>query len=95
MQDRARRIHRSSGICGVRLRADAVLGPSIADSATIPCFIQEGLDSLWQGPVRVENRARPGWTSTQALIDLVLSLRSGAKPDLVLFIGGFEDAAAA
>ncbi|HQH93559.1 MAG TPA: hypothetical protein PLY71_08370, partial [Candidatus Fermentibacter daniensis] len=75
--------------------ADAVLGPSIDDSATIPCFIQEGLDSLWQGPVRVENRARPGWTSTQALIDLVLSLRSGAKPDLVLFIGGFEDAAAA
>jgi len=75
--------------------ADAVLGPSITDSATIPCFIQEGLDSFRQGPVRVENRARPGWTSTQALIDLVLSLRSGASPDLVLFIGGFEDAAAA
>ncbi len=74
---------------------DAVLGASIADSATIPCFIQEGLDSFRQGPVRVENRARPGWTSTQALVDLVLSLRSGAEPDFVLFIGGFEDASAA
>lgn len=75
--------------------ADAVLGASIADSATIPCFLQEGLDSIRQGPVRVENRARPGWTSTQALVDLVLSIRSGAEPDLVLFVGGFEDAAAA
>lgn len=74
---------------------DAVLGASIADSATIPCFIQEGLDSYRQTPVRVENRARPGWTSTQALVDLALSLRSGAEPDLVLFVGGFEDASAA
>ena len=74
---------------------DAVLGASIADSATIPCFLQEGLDSFRQAPVRVENRARPGWTSTQALVDLVLSLRSGGEPDLVLFVGGFEDASAA
>lgn len=74
---------------------DAVLGASIADSATIPCFLQEGLDSYRQAPVRVENRARPGWTSTQALLDLVLSLRAGAEPDLVMFIGGFEDASAA
>ncbi len=75
--------------------ADAVLGASIADSATIPCFLQEGLDSYRQGPVRVENRARPGWTSTQALVDLMLSLRSGEEPDLVIYVGGFEDAAAA
>ncbi len=74
---------------------DAVLGASIADSATIPCFLQEGLDSYRQAPVRVENRAGPGWTSTQALVDLVLSLRSGAEPNLVLFIGGFEDASTA
>ncbi len=76
--------------------SETVFGSSsMADSASMPCFLQEALDTLCTGPVRVENRAVPGWTSDQAMIDLCIQLRDGRTPDLVLFVGGFHDAASA
>jgi lysophospholipase L1-like esterase len=57
---------------------------------TIPANLQKGLEKLKQGPVCVMNFAESAYVSTQDVIMLLIQLRSGNVPDLVLFynIGG-------
>jgi hypothetical protein len=57
---------------------------------TIPANLQKGLEKLRQGPVCVMNFAESAYVSTQDVIMLLLQLRSGNMPDLVIFydIGG-------
>ena len=57
---------------------------------TIPANLQKGLEKLKQGPVCVMNFAESAYVSTQDVIMLLVQLRSGNVPDLVLFynIGG-------
>src|SRR5947207_12040355 len=62
---------------------------------TIPANLQKGLEKLRQGPVCVMNFAESAYISTQDVIMLLLQLRSGNVPDVVLFysIGGDVPAA--
>jgi hypothetical protein len=57
---------------------------------TIPAHLQKGLEKLRPGPVCVTNFAESAYVSTQDVIALLVQLRSGNVPDLVLFynIGG-------
>ena len=57
---------------------------------TITANLQKGLEKLRQGPVCVMNFAESAYVSTQDVIMLLLQLRSGNVPDLVLFysLGG-------
>jgi len=57
---------------------------------TIAANLQKGLEKLRQGPVCVMNFAESAYVSTQDVIMLLLQLRSGNVPDVVLFynIGG-------
>jgi hypothetical protein len=57
---------------------------------TIPANLQKGLEQLRPGPVCVMNFAESAYVSTQDVIMLLVQLRSGNVPDLVLFysIGG-------
>jgi hypothetical protein len=57
---------------------------------TIPANLQKGLEKLRQGPVCVMNFAESAYASTQDVIMLLMQLRSGNVPDLVLFynVGG-------
>jgi hypothetical protein len=57
---------------------------------TIPANLQKGLAKLRQGPVCVMNFAESAYVSTQDVIMLLLQLRSGNVPDVVVFynIGG-------
>ena len=62
---------------------------------TIPANLQKGLEKLRQGPVCVMNFAESAYVSTQDVIMLLLQLRSGNVPDVVLFysLGGDVPAA--
>ena len=62
---------------------------------TIAANLQKGLEKLRQGPVCVMNFAESAYVSTQDVIMLLLQLRSGNVPDVVLFysIGGDVPAA--
>jgi hypothetical protein len=57
---------------------------------TIPANLQKRLEKLRQGPVCVTNFAESAYVSMQDVIMLLMQLRSGNVPDLVLFynIGG-------
>src|SRR5574341_1222410 len=57
---------------------------------TIAANLQKGLEKLREGPVCVMNFAESAYVSTQDVIMLLVQLRSGNVPDLVLFynIGG-------
>jgi hypothetical protein len=57
---------------------------------TIPANLQKDLEKLRHGPVCVMNFAESAYVSTQDVIMLLLQLRSGNVPDVVLFynIGG-------
>src|SRR5947208_3960397 len=62
---------------------------------TIPANLQKGLEKLRQGPVCVMNFAESAYVSTQDVIMLLVQLRSGNVPDLVLFYSIGGDIAAA
>jgi hypothetical protein len=57
---------------------------------TIPANLQKGLEKLKQGPICVMNFAESAYVSTQDVIMLLVQLRSGNVPDVVVFynIGG-------
>jgi len=65
-------------------------GTGSPDWGTIPANLQKGLEKIIRGPVCVVNFGETGYVSTQDVIMLLLQLRSGNVPDLVLFynIGG-------
>jgi len=65
-------------------------GTGAPNWGTIPAYLQQGLAKLRPEPVCVRNFAEHAYVSMQDLIMLLLQLRSGNRPDVVLFynIGG-------
>lgn len=68
----------------------AVFGVANADGHTIPAYLDTLLLEAGKS-VRVSNFGVPGWNSTQERIALEQLLVAGSKPDLAIFIDGFED----
>ena len=65
-------------------------GTGSPDWGTVPAYLQKGLAQIRRGPVCVVNFAESAYVSTQDVIMLLLQLRSGNIPDVVVFytIGG-------
>ncbi len=66
-----------------------------ADDQTIPAHLQALLSNHLDCPVEVRNMGQPSWLSTQELIQLILVLWEGERPDLVVFYDGANDLLAA
>ena len=62
---------------------------------TIPANLQKGLEKLREGPVCVMNFGESAYASMQDVIMLLMQLRSGNVPDLVLFYNIGSDVYAA
>jgi lysophospholipase L1-like esterase len=61
------------------------------DWGTIPAYLQAGLEEIIKRPVCVVNMGEVAYVSTQSLLSLILQLQKGNIPDVVLFLGGFND----
>jgi len=70
-------------------------GTGSPDWGTIPANLQKDLEKMRKGPVCVMNFAESAYISTQDVIMLLLQLRSGNVPDLVLFYSIAGDIGAA
>ena len=70
-------------------------GTGSPDWGTIPANLQKYLEKMRPGPVCVMNFAESAYISTQDVIMLLLQLRSGNVPDLVLFFSIAGDIGAA
>lgn len=68
----------------------ATFGPGLADDQTISAAMADALAASGH-PARVENRAVPGWYSTQDRIAFAEMLANGDKPDFAVFVHGIED----
>src|SRR5205814_8069544 len=68
----------------------AVWGMCVRDEETIPSRLSRLLADA-RVPARVENHAQIGWVDTQSLIDLMLDLRAGRVPRVVVFYDGWND----
>jgi hypothetical protein len=65
--------------------ASEMWGTGSPDWDTIPANLQKGLEKQRPGPVCVMNFAEAAYVSTQDVIMLLMQLRSGNVPDVVLF----------
>jgi len=65
--------------------ASEMWGTGSPNWGTIPAHLQKGLEKLRQGPACVTNFAESAYVSTQDVIMLLMQLRSGNVPDVVLF----------
>lgn len=70
-------------------------GTGVPDWGTIPAFLQSELAASMDQSVCVVNYAEQAWVSTQSVIQLMLALRAGQAPDLVIFYDGNNDTFAA
>jgi hypothetical protein len=64
------------------------------DDHTIPAEASRRLQQV-AGPgarIEVRNFGETGWVMTQEMLELMLQLRSGARPDVVVFYDGINDA---
>jgi hypothetical protein len=75
--------------------ASEMWGTGSPDWDTIPANLQKGFEKLRQGPVCVMNFAESAYVSMQDIIMLLMQLRSGNVPDLVLFYNIGSDVYAA
>jgi len=75
--------------------ASEMWGTGSPDWDTIPANLQKGLEKLRQGPVCVMNFGESAYASMQDVIMLLMQLRSGNVPDLVLFYNIGSDVYAA
>lgn len=66
-------------------------GEGAPDWATIPAYLQEGLASARTESVCVINFGEAAFVSTQGVIELLLQLRAGNIPHLVIFYDGIND----
>lgn len=73
------------------LGGSAMWGVGVSDSGTIASYLQRDLSELTARPVAVFNLAQTAHSSTQEVIELMLQLRNGNIPDLVIFYDGFND----
>ena len=65
--------------------ASEMWGTGAPNWETIPAYLQQGLEKLQQRPVCVMNFAEAAYVSMQDVIMLLMQLRSGNVPDVVLF----------
>ena len=65
--------------------ASEMWGTGSPNWGTIPAHLQKGLEKLRQGPVCVTNFAESAYVSMQGVMMLLMQLRSGNVPDVVLF----------
>jgi hypothetical protein len=72
-----------------------MIGWGVPDSLTIPSILQKDLGVRLNVPVRVVNFGQQAYVNTQELIELMLQLRAGRRPNLVIFYDGINDAFAA
>lgn len=66
-------------------------GTGSPDWATIPAYLQSGIQALKKGPVCVVNFGESGFTSTQSVIELLVQLQTGNIPNAVIFFDGPND----
>ena len=80
----------ASGPRVVLFGGSTAFGVGLADAETISAALagQLGRDGI---AVRVENRAVPGWYSTQDRIAFAEMLAAGTKPDVAVFMHGIDD----
>ena len=77
------------------LGGSAMWGACVPDGSTIASLLARNLDGSSLGAVSVANLAQNAHVSTQEVIELMLELREGNVPDLVIFYDGFNDVFAA
>jgi lysophospholipase L1-like esterase len=70
-------------------------GTGARDAETIAAYLQSELSRMVERPVCVRNFGESGYVSTQAVIELLLQLRAGKRPDLVIFYDGVNEVASA
>lgn len=70
-------------------------GEGASDEETIPAWLQRQLTEQSEYPIQLTNFGQRGWVSTQGLIQLILELRAGHIPDLVVFYDGYNEITAA
>jgi hypothetical protein len=86
-----------SGALGPATRQVILLGGSTLwgtgerDAYTIPSQLAARLQHAGVGEVQVENYGETGYVFTQELLRLLLTLRQGARPALVVFYHGLND----
>jgi len=71
--------------------ASEMWGTGSPSWGTIPAHLQKGLEKVRQGPVCVTNFAESAYVSMQGIIMLLMQLRSGNVPDVVLFYSIADD----
>ena len=73
----------------------SIWGTGSPDWDTIPAYLYRELSRVRGGSICVVNFGESGWVSTQSMIALILELRNGNVPDVVMFYGGPNDMNAA
>ncbi len=66
-------------------------GDWVTDRDTYPSQLARLIGQHGYGPYRVYNLGQAGYSSTQSLIRLMLELRRGNVPDIVVFLSGIND----
>ncbi len=76
------------------LGGSTMWGTGQRDAYTIPSLVSRHLDSAgWRG-LDIVNYGESGYVFTQEVIQLMVALRDGARPDVVVFYDGINDLAA-
>jgi len=73
------------------LGGSTLWGTGQRDAYTIPSLVAAQLGAQGLGDVRLENYGETGYVFTQEAIRLLLALRDGARPSLVVFYDGIND----
>jgi lysophospholipase L1-like esterase len=73
------------------LGGSVMWGYTTPDSLTIPSLVARRLRALGHTHVALVNLAQPSYNTTQGLISLLLELRAGARPDVVISLDGNND----
>ncbi len=73
------------------LGGSVMWGYTVPDSLTIPSLVQQGLLARGDSGNEIRNLAQPSFNATQGLITLVLELRAGYRPDVVVSLDGNND----
>lgn len=71
-----------------------MFGTANRDSATIPSVVARTLETRGMHGASVTNFGEVGYVMTQGLLELMLQLRSGARPAVVVFYDGINDVSA-
>ena len=69
-------------------------GTGQRDAYTIPSLVARELGAAGWAGLDIKNFGESGYVFTQEVIQLMLALRDGARPDLVVFYDGINDIAA-